>query len=387
MRILHILHDISPASGGPTISGISAACAQAVALNAEVTVLCYKKDGHEETIENIKSYPGSDRLSFLVLGRDSKFEKLTGIDFYRAMHRVIKDFNLVYIHGVWTPSLMWAALFALYYKIPYIVAPHGMLDSWSMAYKKYKKALFWQLIWKRIINNALFIHALNDDEKLYMAPLEIQAPIEIIPNGIFQTQIEHIKKLNEITDQTKTEEPYLLFLSRIQYKKGLDFLINAFAIVNQKYPQLKLYIVGPDEGFKSAIEKLIVKNNLTDSVQFKGAIYGEEKFSYIRKSEIFCLTSRQEGFSIAIIEALAVGVPVVISKDCHFPEVETYGAGHVVDLEIESIANAIIDILQNKTRANEMGMNGQNMIEKYFTWEQIGKAFKEAILRHIKVKI
>jgi glycosyltransferase involved in cell wall biosynthesis len=178
-------------------------------------------------------------------------------------------------------------------------------------------------------------------------------------------------------------KPYVLFLSRLHYKKGLEFLADAFAICAASHPDLQLVVAGPDDGALADFERRIDENNLKNRTHIVGPLYGADKLAALRGASVFCLPSRQEGFSVAIAEAMACEIPVVVSKDCHFPEVAEVKAGFVVNLDPREIAHAILEVVNNPQLAQQMGQAGRNLIESRFTWprvaEQTIKAYERAI--------
>jgi glycosyltransferase involved in cell wall biosynthesis len=179
-----------------------------------------------------------------------------------------------------------------------------------------------------------------------MEPLKIKAPIEVISNGINFDEIQPLPKLGSFRNQhTELQnDPFILFLSRLHYKKGLDVLAETFAQVAAKHPTVRLVVAGPDDGARDDFERRVKTAGLAERVHLVGPIYGKAKYEAIVDAACFCLPSRQEGFSVAIIESLAVGCPVVITEGCHFPEVAEVGAGIVTPLNVEQVAASLLKI-------------------------------------------
>lgn len=386
MKILHVIEDVSSHSGGPSVSAISLAAAL-TNVDKAIGVICYEKDGHDTTITNSRAYPGFEKVNWYIVPKGGCFEFLFAPKFCRALLKVVPDYDVVSIHGSWLPALIQAGVVSLLYRKPYIVVPHGMLDTWTLAYKKWKKFFVWHLCWKWIVNHSNMIRALTSDEKDLMKQIGITAPIEVVPNGVFSSQYNALKSIDdsiyERSELSTLSKPYVLFLSRIHYKKGLDILINAFSLVVPVINNLTLVIAGPDENYWPEMQALIDRHNLNDRVLYVGPVYGDDKYRLLKHAACFCLPSRQEGFSMAIIEAMSVGTPVIISEDCHFNEILDKNAGLVTSLDEKEVANAIISVVNDQDTAKEMGVNGSELIRNEYTWEALAVKHNNFIKMHL----
>jgi glycosyltransferase involved in cell wall biosynthesis len=163
----------------------------------------------------------------------------------------------------------------------------------------------------------------------------------------------------------------VLFLARLHPKKGLDILADAFAQLATHHGKAHLVVAGPDGGAQEDFTRRIAQLNLTARVHVVGPLYGRDKFAAMVDAGCFCLPSRQEGFSVAITEALACGLPVVASESCHFPQIVASGAGRVTPLDAAAVAQALRDVLADPSRRAEMGRRGRELVERHFTWPRI----------------
>ncbi|HEY1922436.1 MAG TPA: glycosyltransferase, partial [Tepidisphaeraceae bacterium] len=165
----------------------------------------------------------------------------------------------------------------------------------------------------------------------------------------------------------------IFFLSRLHYKKGLDFLADAFAIVLRSFPDSRLIVAGPDDGAQAAFESQIARLGIAPRVHLVGPLYAAQKLAALRDCDCFCLPSRQEGFSLAVTEAMACESPVVISTECHFPEVREAGAGVVAELNAPAIAAGIETVLRDPDKAAQMGRAGRELVISRFTWPKVAQ--------------
>jgi glycosyltransferase involved in cell wall biosynthesis len=159
----------------------------------------------------------------------------------------------------------------------------------------------------------------------------------------------------------------------LHFKKGLDYLADAFALAANSVPRLRLVVAGPDDGAREPFVQQIARLGLTDRTHVVGPLYGGDKIAAFVDAAAFCLPSRQEGFSVAVTEALACGIPVVISDQCHFPEVQEVGAGRVVPCDAKATGDALSQVLADASAAQRMGDAGAKLIRERFTWPKVAE--------------
>jgi glycosyltransferase involved in cell wall biosynthesis len=384
VKIVHVVRTIDPAAGGLPIVPVRLAAAQAV-LGHSAFVLAELDAAFADAVL-FRDVPGGDRVGRLsvtpagaaaMLGRGSVWDDL---------REHLRGMDIVHIHGLWEPVLWAAAKTARSLGRPYVLAAHGMLDPWSLAQKRWKKRLALALGWRGILNRAAALHLLNEDERRLVADFGLIAPTAIIPIGVPLDEIDQGRATAFAAARPAIgNRPYVLFVSRLHYKKGLDFLADAFRVVAANHPEVQLVVVGPDGGARGDFESRVKAAGLTDRVHVLGAISAREKWDALAGATCFCLPSRQEGFSMAILEALAARVPVVISDNCHFPEVAQHAAGIVVPLDAAATAAALTQVLANPEARRAMGAAGRRLVEDRFTWERVANtsvaAYEHALSR------
>lgn len=279
----------------------------------------------------------------------------------------------VHIHGLWEAHSMFSGGMARACKRPYVVSAHGMLDQWALRQKRLKKALYAAVVELNTLKGAACLHALTNDEVDDYRRLGLTNPIAVIPNGIEDPPTRS-------ADLFFQEYPHLarkrimLFLGRLHPKKGVNLLLRAWARWKTELGDAHLVIAGPDsEGTMAALQSATDELQLRSSVTFSGMRTGNQKWAAIAAASAFVLPSYSEGFSIAILEALAIGVPVMVTHCCHIPQVAAYDCGWVIPAECEPLEEAIGEFLRLSPDAlTEMGRRGQRLAEANFRWPVIG---------------
>jgi glycosyltransferase involved in cell wall biosynthesis len=364
MKIAHVIRSLDPLGGGPPIVVVRLA-AELARQGHDVRIISEPApDARERIAAMIGSLPGAQKVQYESSGN----------------HAAMKNAGIIHLHGVWDSILNSAAAEAYRRSIPYVIAPHGMLDPWSLSQKSWKKKLALLLGYRSMLNRCAFLHLLNSDEQQLIAPLKLTCDTRVIPNGIAPEEFSDLPPMGTFraAHPELGSAPFILFLSRLHFKKGLDILAAAFAKLARGNSDIHLVIAGKDEGAELAFRNDINAAGLKDRVHLVGPIFGKDKLAALVDAACFCLPSRQEGFSIAILEAMACGLPVVISKACHFPEVAEANAGEVVDLNADDFAAALQRVLSNPA---QMGEAGRRLVFERFTWPNIAGLLSEAYQR------
>ncbi|NCN53227.1 glycosyltransferase [Candidatus Wolfebacteria bacterium] len=300
---------------------------------------------------------------------------------HKALAKHTKDFDLIHITSVFLSVSTLGAYYAKKFNKPYIISPLGSLMEILLKKKSpMKKKIYISLIEKRNLRDAAAIHFNVEAEKDEYSKLGFPLKRAIIlPNGLdpsdFSSRVEpgsFRKKFNIAKDQH-----VILFLSRLDWKKGLDTLIPAFNKVAEQQPKAILVLAGgDDEGYKKEIEKLIDKYNLKEKVIFTGMIVGDDKTGAFQDSDVFVLPSYSDTFGMVVLEAMYFGLPVVITENVGIaPAIARASAGLVIKKDINELAEAILKILKNPDLAKKMGEAGRQLVRKEFSWSQIAEKF------------
>lgn len=372
MRIVHAINRIDPLDGGPPAAVVRLAAAQA-AQGHEVVIVANDSVGRaERCAAAFGRVPGYGAITMRLVPAGGLLEHLTARRAAAVLIECIEAADVVHVHGVWRPILVQAIIIARRYRRPYVVSPHGMLSIWSVGQKQVRKRLALAWFWREALGRAQFVHVLNQDEQHAVQSLGIAGRRVIAPNGVFPEEFLAAANSNGVGHGAQpARRRHITYVGRLHYSKGLDILADAFAAVAPRCPDVDLVVIGPDFGYRSEFERLIAQRNIATRVHLLDAVFGDEKNSLLRTAECFCLPSRQEGFSMALLEALACGAPVVISDACHFPQQRLGGAGFVVELQAAAFAQALISICTDEQLKQRSAASARSLIEEEFTWPKI----------------
>jgi len=374
MRIVHVIESLDPSRGGPQAVAIRLSAAQAM-LGHETHLLAWDiPEKREEIQRSLDGIPGSDLVTTHCPVPSGKLDSILAKPMLQALSKIDKP-DVLHLHAVWPPMLIQVAKWARKQGVPYVVMPHGMLHTWSLSQSKWKKKIALALAYRSMLKNASFFHVLNEEEEREVGKLNFGPPLEIIPNGVFLEELEPLPEpgVFRANHPEIGDGPFALFLSRLHYKKGLDYLIDGFAIALKQCPKASLVIVGPDGGELEPSKQRAQSLGISDKVHFTGPVYGNEKIQAYVDAACFCLPSRQEGFSMAILEALATGTPVVISDQCFFDEVQQVDAGKVITLDAQQVGQAMLTYLAGNSVQALTGQAAIELIKSSYTWQKIAE--------------
>jgi glycosyltransferase involved in cell wall biosynthesis len=227
--------------------------------------------------------------------------------------------------------------------------------------------------------------ALTDAEVASYRALGVETPSVVIPNGVdvsaYRTEPrgDYVGRLGIADDRL-----VVLFLGRIHPIKGADRLLDAFARICADHPSAVLVMAGPDEwALEAGFRARTAAPDLAGRVVFTGMVSGADKLDLLARADLFCLPSDAEGFSVAVLEALASGTPVLLSPGCHFPAVEAQGCGRVVDSAPDALAPALRELLADRAALREMGERGRAFVSRDYSWETITDRTLDAYLEAI----
>jgi len=329
---------------------------------------------------------GKERLDPLNFGAASVFP-LDGygplsFGFSPRMVRTLRDIHpdVIHVHGVWGyPS--WAALkCASHYSCPYLVSPHGMLNEWALNISRTRKKLWLRTVEGCHLKRAGCLIALNENEADSIRRLGFKTPIAIVPNGVHIPETSP-KENPAWRDAIPPSTKVLLFLSRLHPKKGLELLLDSWKRLGNFGGGRDWVLVIAGWGESQYVDRLkdqVERLGIAERVVFVGPQFDEDKLKSFRAADGFILPSYDEGLPLAVLEAFALGVPVLMSKYCNLKRAFDTGAAMPVPLEVESMANSLVKFMQlESSQRNLMALRATELVAAEFSWGQVAERMEK----------
>ncbi len=303
---------------------------------------------------------------------------LTGTELRERFRALLAEADGVHVHGLWSAHAAISARAARGLGKPYVVSAHGMLEPWALAHKGWKKRLYSALVEKTTLDHAACLHALTLDEADDYRRFGCRAPVAVVPNAV---QLPETIQRDLFLDMFPAlrGKRILLFLGRLHPKKGVDLLLRAWAALAGEFSDAVLVLAGPDsENTRGSLEAIARENDIEGRVVFTGMLDSAMKWSALAAAACFLLPSHSEGQSIAILEALGMGLPVIVSDRCHMPEVRQAAAGWEITPDLAALTLGLKQFLSASATANmEMGKRGRQLVAEKFSWPVVARQMAE----------
>lgn len=364
MRALHVVPSVAARYGGPSEAAVSTVRAL---RQAGVDALLATTDA-----EGVGRLARSRGEEIDYLGAPSIFfPRLPGESLKpspalaRWLGRNASRFDVVHVHSVFSHPSLAAGRAARRAGVPYVVRPLGQLDAWSLSRHAGRKKVFLAAGGKRLLVRAAAIHWTDASERGRAPEFASALPSFVVPLGVEERIFD--------SPAAGNRERVVLFLSRLDPKKNVESLIDAFSGLGEVAAGWRLVIAGGGE--RAYVDSLRTRAaHAADRVEFVGWLSGEAKLRALRTAQIFVLPSKQENFGIAVAEAMASGVPVVVSEAVALSGVvRRVGAGWVAPDQAEGLAGVLAEAIASPVERARRGGSGRNFAEQRYRWATVAR--------------
>jgi glycosyltransferase involved in cell wall biosynthesis len=322
---------------------------------------------------------GRLKLVHVPEARNTRFGA-SGHGLRRALEPLLPGADVLHLHAFLSPWADLACTLARRAGVPYVIQDHGKLTPSMVNNRRLAKTAYLKLRGLSLLRDAAFVVPSAPNLARAVERLDPRIRCEVCSNGFDPADFEGAPA------EPPIEPPYVLYLGWLDPRKNLDLLLRAFAALGRLSRTWRLALVGPDAyGQQSSLRPLIDELGIADRVVMPGMKKGREKLAWLRHAGLFVLPSAGEGLSAAMIEALACGLPCLLSPGCNFPEIEDFGAGEVVETSPERWAEAMGKWLGDAPARAEAGRNARRLFQERHTLSVTG-ARMEHILRRAAMR-
>lgn len=290
------------------------------------------------------------------------------------------EHDLLHQHGIWQFLSCSVGAWRKRTDRPVVISPRGMLDPWAVGNAAWKKRLAALLYERGNLDGAACIHALCEAERDAIRAYGIRVPVAVVPNGVDPAIADGPVLRPAWADRVPAGSRIMLFLSRIHPKKGLAALIEAMAVAGgADAVQWHLVVAGWNQGgHQQELEALVAARGLGGRVHFVGPVFGEEKRASLAAADAFVLPSLSEGLPMAVLEAWAFRLPVLMTPRCNLPEGARRGAAIEAESDVDGLADGITLLSAMSDGALcRMGLAGRALVEERFGWDSIAGRMTE----------
>lgn len=358
MRLVHVVPHINEEASGPSYS-VPRLCQSLAECGNDVELMC---------LAARSEVPGV-RVS--VFEQWKLFQRFAvSPAFARALRTRSASADVVHNHSLWAMPNVAAGWAVPGSHARLVTSPRGTLSRWARARSKWVKRAIWPFQ-RRVLFAADLLHATSEEEYSDIRAAGLTMPVAVIPNGVDIP--------NQADVARSQERRTLLYLGRLHPVKGVDLLLGAWENLQFKHPEWRLLIAGRGEPAHEQGTRELARNLALQRVEFVGAVYGDAKSEMYREADLFVLPSHTENFGMVVAEALAHGVPAVVSKNAPWQGLMAKDCGWWIDNSRESLARTLDLAMSLDTRdLRDKGRRGVEWMRSEFGWESIGRKMSDA---------
>ena len=366
-NVLHVIPAVAARYGGPSTAALAMARAL-LATGTRVVLATTDADGPGElsaTLGQIQNFHDVPTVFFRRRGGEA-FKYATGLAGWLRRH--IQEFDVVHVHAVLSHASLAAGRVARSAGVPYIVRPLGTLDPWSLGRKRWRKQVLLHLSGRRLLGGAAAMHYTTLDEQM-RAERSLRLPEGVvIPLGIEDALFQN--------PATPASSKAVVSLGRLHPKKGLEVLIGAFhqTVASGLVQGWSLIIAGDGEPtYVADLQRLAAAGPGHSAITFVGWVDGERRTGLLRGASLFALASHQENFGLAVAEAMACGVPPIVTPGVNLaPDIASAAAGWVVGRDTDALATTMLTAMRDDDGRREVGHRSRAFAER-FRWPAVAQ--------------
>ena len=377
MKIVHCINNLKFSSGGPVRAIIDLSTQLALKGHQVCILTCEDDDAPTEWKSNPQNNPYTIPLGpFRCKGVWANSQQK------RKIASTVADADVVHAHGIWTNLAKRSTDASRKARVPYVISLRGMLDDWSMEQRQTKKLVYLKMGGSKMLNGAAAIHSTAEGELAQSKKWFPGSRGIVIPNLLNLEPYETMpgeQIAREKFSMFGKEDPVLLYLSRIHYKKGIEHLIEAVKILRDRGSPHRLLIAGDgDQAYEASLRDQTSQFGLEEYVSFLGLVVGDEKLSLYQAADLFVLPTSQENFGFVLYESLAAGTTLVTTKGVDtWPELQDQAQATICEQDSVSIADAIVALTSDQEALQKRGQIGRDWIFREMNPDRIIEQFEE----------
>ena len=376
MRVLHVIPAVAPRYGGPS-RAIFEMCRALQERGIEPLIASTDADGAGRL-------PVETGHPLVYKGVPVVFFSRQWSEAFKYSHplarwvgRHVQDFDVVHIHAIFSHACLAAAKACRRHQVPYVVRPLGTLAPWSLRQKHLRKNILWHIEARSMLQKATAVHYTTSEEQRLaeeslgigcgvVIPLGVDKELLAVPSGAGSFRCRH---------PALRHDPYVLVLCRLHPVKGLELFLEVFLEVTRReeFQHWRLVVAGEGEaGYVADLKRLVRERGGQDRVLFAGWLEGAEKVAVLREAALLALPSHQENFGLSVVEAMACGVPALLSTQVNLAaEIQDARAGWSVSLERGALLETLAQALREDSERIRRGRAGRELVRRRFLWSAV----------------
>lgn len=364
MRVLHVIPSAAPVDGGPNLA-VRAMGRGLARHGLEVTVATTNASGSAALDVPLDTPVIDEGVVYRYFARTVPGSWKFSWPLTRWLWANAAAYDVIHVHALFSYATIPGCRAAAHVPVPYVVRPLGTLSGWSLARRRWKKRPYYALLERSHLQMAAAIHVTSEAEAEDVARLGYADRTRVIPLGVDVSEVPRARRA------ASAAPVRLLFLSRLHEKKNVPLLLRALAVAVSSGQLVELTVAGDgDAEYRTQLVSLVEQLGLQRCVRFVGHVEGDEKRRLLSQADCFILPSAHENFGLAVAEALAARLPVIVTPGVALSrEVARAGAGLVTEATDEAVASAIMWAREHPAALREMGDRAWQLARRELSWD------------------